>query len=111
MSKKTVFSDSKQESNECEADLEQQKAYELIFDLDLNSSTLAECSRERYECEFYDQFANQVEPMGTSDCIGNYIFLVDLNSYDFNTVLSSSSENVSEEEVVMIDDQNLRSRE
>jgi hypothetical protein len=44
----------KQEGNECETDLEQQKAYELISDLDLNSSTLAKYSRDMYECEFYD---------------------------------------------------------
>ena len=49
--------------------------------------------------------------MMTVDCIANYMFLTDPCSYDFNIVLSSSSENFSEEEVVMIDDQNLRSRE
>jgi hypothetical protein len=25
-------------------------------------------SRDRYSCEFYDQFENQVEPMITNDC-------------------------------------------
>ena len=48
--------------------------------------------------------------MITEDCIGNYMFLTDPYSYDFSTVLSSSSEHFSEEKVVMIDDQNLSSR-
>jgi hypothetical protein len=71
----------------------------------------AEYSRDRYACEAYDQSVNQEEPMMTDDCTGNYMFLTKPCSYDFNTVLSSSSENFSKEEVVMIDDQNLRSRE
>jgi hypothetical protein len=54
---------------------------------------------------------NQEETMMTDDCIGNYMFLTNPCSYDFNTVLSSSSEKFSEEELVMIYDQNLRSRE
>jgi hypothetical protein len=49
--------------------------------------------------------------METSDCIGNYMFLDDLNSYDFNIVLSSSPEQYSKEEVVVFDDHNLLSRE
>jgi hypothetical protein len=76
-----------------------------------NFSVFAEYSRDRYACEAYDQFVNQEEPMMIDDCIGNYMFLTNPCSYDFFTVLSSSSENFSEEEVVMIDDQNLRSRE
>jgi hypothetical protein len=71
----------------------------------------AEYSRDRHACESYDQFVNQEEPMMTDDCIGNYMFFTDPCSYDFNIVLSSSSKNFYEEEVVMIDDQNLRSRE
>jgi hypothetical protein len=53
-------SDSEQEGNECEADLEQQKAYELISDSDLNSSTLAECSRDR------EQEGDQFSRKGTA---------------------------------------------
>jgi hypothetical protein len=53
-------SDSEQEGNECEADLEQQKAYELISDSDMNSSTLAECSRDR------EQEGDQFSRKGTA---------------------------------------------
>jgi hypothetical protein len=72
---------------------------------------LAKFSRDRYACEFYDQFANQVEPMITSDCIGNYTFLIDPNLYDVNLLLSSSCSHYYEEEVVVIDDQDLIIRE
>jgi hypothetical protein len=91
--------------------LEQQQACEFISDSGHNSSIFVEYSRNRYESEFYDQFANQDEPMITDDCIGNYMFLTDPYSYDFNIVLSSSSEHFSEEKVIMMDDQDLGSRE
>jgi hypothetical protein len=95
-------SDFEQGGNECEADLEQQKAYELISDSDLNSSTLAEYSRDRYACEAYDQFVNQEEPMMTDDCIINYMFLADPNPCDGNPVLLSSCEHYSDNEIVFL---------
>jgi len=49
--------------------------------------------------------------MVTDDCIGNYIFSIDPYSYDFNIALSLSSEHFSEEKVVMINNQDLSSRE
>jgi len=91
--------------------LEQQQACEFISDPDLNSSTFAEYSKDRYACEFYDQFANHVEHVITDDCIGNYIFLADHNSYYLNTALSSSYEHHFEERVVVTDDQDLITRE
>jgi hypothetical protein len=100
-----------QESNEVGADLGQQQTCKFNSVSGSDFSVFAECSRDRYACEAYDQCVNQEEPMMTNDFIGNYMFLTDPFSYDFNIVLSSSFENFSEEEVVMIDDQNLRSRE
>jgi hypothetical protein len=91
--------------------LEQQQAGEFISNCKSDSSVVAEISMDRYECEFYDQFANQEESMITDDCIGNYVFLIDPYSYDFNTILSSSFEHFSEEKVIMIDNQDLMSRE
>jgi len=91
--------------------LEQQQTYECISDSDLNSSIFAEYSRDRYACEFFDQIANQDEPMVTDDCIDNYMFLADYNPCHLNTALSSSSEHYSEEEVVVFDDHKLISRE
>jgi GAF domain-containing protein len=100
-----------QESNEVGVDLGQQQTCKFNSVSGSDFSVFTEYSRDRYACEAYDQFVNQEEPMMTDDCIGNYMFLTNPYSYDFNTVLLSSSENFSEEEVVMIDDQNLRSRE
>ena len=45
--------------------------------------------------------------MVTNDCICNYMFLADQNSYDIKPVLSSYFVPLSEEEVTMIDDQSL----
>jgi hypothetical protein len=90
-------SDFEQEGNECETELEQQRACEFILDSDLDSSIFAEYSRDRYEPEVYDQFANQIEPMVTNDCIGNYMFLIDPNPYDENPVLLSSCDHCFEE--------------
>ena len=64
-------------------------------------------SQDRYESGFYDQFANQDEPMITDDCIGNYMFSTDFYSYDVNLVLSSDCEHYSQKEILMIDDQDL----
>jgi len=104
-------SDFEQESNEVGADLGQQQTCKFNSVSLSDFSVFVEYSRDRYACEAYDQCVNQEEPMMTDDCIGNYMFLTDPCSYDFNIVLSSSSANFSEEGVVMIDDQNLRSRE
>jgi hypothetical protein len=103
-------SDFEQGGNECEADLEQQKAYELISDADLNSSTLAEYSRDRYACEAYDQFVNQEEPMMTDDCIINYMFSAEPNPCDGNLVLLSSCQHYSDNEIVVFDDHELISK-
>jgi hypothetical protein len=101
-----------QEGNECEADLEQQQACEIISDSDLNSSTFAEYSRDRYACEFYNQFANHVEHVVTDDCIGNYMFLADHNPCHLNTALSSSYDHDSEErQIAIFYDHKLLSRE
>ena len=48
--------------------------------------------------------------MVTNDCIGNYMFLADQNSYDIKPILSSSFVHLFEEEVTMIDDQYLITR-
>jgi hypothetical protein len=49
-----------QESKEYKEDLEQQQAGEFISYCESDSSTFAEYSRDRYACEFYDQFANHL---------------------------------------------------
>ena len=100
-----------QERNEVGADLGQQPTCEFHLVSESDFSVFAEYSRDRYACEAYDQCVNQEEPMMTDDCIGNYMFLTDPYSYDFNIVLSSSSEHFSEEKVIMMDDQDLNSRE
>ena len=100
-----------QEDYESEADLEQQQACELLSDLESDSSVFANYYQDRYESGFYDQFANQDEPMITDDCIGNYMFSTDLYSYDVNPVLSSYFEHYSQKEILMIDDQDLIIRE
>jgi hypothetical protein len=81
------ISDSEKESSKYEADKEQQLEGEYMSDSELDFSVWAEYSRDRYACEVYDQFVNQEEPMMIDDCIGNYVFLTDPCSYDFNTVL------------------------
>ena len=45
--------------------------------------------------------------MITDDCIGNYMFSTDFYSYDVNHVLSSNCEHYSQNEILMIDDQDL----
>ena len=100
-----------QEDYESEAYLEQQQACELLLDLESDSSLFAKYSQDRYESGFYDQFANQDEPMITDDCIGNYMFSTDLYSYDVNPILSSYYEHYSQKEILMIDDQDLIVRE
>jgi hypothetical protein len=102
--------DSEQKSSEYEVDKEQQPEGEYISDSELDSSVLAEYSRDRYACEVYDQFVNQEDPMMTDDCIRNYMFLVDPNPCDGNLVLSSSCENYSDKEIVIFDDHELMSR-
>jgi hypothetical protein len=91
--------------------LEQHQACESISYLNLNSSTFAKYSDDRYESEFYDQFANKVEPMVTVDCIGNYMFLDDHNPCHLNTALSSSEHYSEERQVAIFDDHKLLSRE
>lgn len=91
--------------------MEQQRACEFISDSGQNSSIFSKFSRDRYDFEVYDQFINQNEPMITNDYIGNYMFLADHNPCHSNIALSSFSKNFSEEEVVMIDDQDLIIRE
>ena len=59
----------------------------------------------------YNQFENQVKPMITYDCIGNYIFLADHNLCHSNNALSLSSEHYSEEEVIVFDDHKLITKE
>ena len=71
----------------------------------------AKYSQDRYESGFYDQFANQDEPMITYNCKGNYMFSTDFYSYDVNHVLSSYCEHYSQKEILMIDDQDLTIRE
>jgi hypothetical protein len=90
-------SDFEQENNEVGTVLEQQRVCELFLDSDLNFSTVSEYSRDRYESEVYDQFANQNESMITNDCIENYMFLADHNPCHLNIALSSSAEDCSEE--------------
>ena len=99
--------DCSEENSKFEADLDQQPEGEYILDLESDFSVCAEYSRDRYEFEFHDQFANQEEPMVTDNYIGNYMFSVDPNSYDVKPVLSSSFVHLSEEEVTIIDDQSL----
>jgi hypothetical protein len=96
---------------ECKAVCEQQRACESISNSSQSFSIFAECSRNRYESECYDQFTNQDEPMVTNDFISNYIFSNDLYSYDLDIVSSSSSDHFSEEKVIMINDHKLISRE
>jgi hypothetical protein len=91
--------------------LEQQQASEFISNYESNSLVFADVSMDRYTCEFYDQFENQVEPMITDGFMDNYIFSTDPYSYDLNIVVSSSSEHFSEKKVIMIDNQDLISRE
>ena len=87
--------------------MEKQQACELLSDLESDSSVFAKYSQDRYDSRFYDQFANQYEPMITDDCIGNYMFSTDLYSYDVNPVLSSYCEHYSQKGILMIDDQYL----
>jgi hypothetical protein len=96
---------------ECKAVCEQQRVCESISDSSQSFSIFVECSRNMYESECYDQFANQDEPMVTNDCISNYIFSTDLYSYDLDIVSSSCSDHFSEEKVIMINDHKLISRE
>jgi len=91
--------------------LEQQQASKFISDCESDFSTFAECLKDRYEPEVYNQFENQVEPMITDDIIDNYIFSVDSCSYDLNTSLSLSFEHYSKEEVIVFDDHNLITKE
>jgi len=92
--------------------LEQQQSCEIILDSDLNSSTFAEYSRDRYVCEFYNQFANHVEHVVTNDCIGNYMFLADHNPFHLSTSLSSYYDHDFEERQISIfDDHKLLSRD
>ena len=49
--------------------------------------------------------------MITNDCIGNYMFSTDFNSYDVNPVLSSYYEHYSQREILMINDQDMIIRE
>ena len=72
---------------------------------------IAKYSQGRYEYGFYDQFANQDDPMITDYCIVNYLFSTDLYSYDVNPILSSYYEHYSQKEILMIDDQDLIIRE
>jgi hypothetical protein len=104
-------SDFEQEGNDYEAVLEQQQAAETTSDCESNSSTFAEYSRNRYSCKIYDQFTKHVEPMITNDCIDNYIFKTDHDLCHSNTALSSSSENFSEEKVIVFDDHNVITKE
>jgi hypothetical protein len=60
----------------------------------------ADVSMDRYACQILE---NEI----VDDCIDNYMFVANHNPYDLNTVLSLSSEHYSEEEVVVIDDQDL----
>ena len=76
-----------QPSNEFEADLEQHQACKFSSYCEPNSSTFVEYSRDRYSCKFYNQFENQVKPMITYYCIGNYIFLAEHNLCHSNTAL------------------------
>jgi hypothetical protein len=102
--------DCSEENSKFETDLDQQPEGEYISDSESDFSVCAEYSRDRYEFEFHDQFANQEEPMVTDNYIGNYMFSVDPNSYDVKPVLSSSFVHLSEEEVTIIDDQSLISK-
>jgi hypothetical protein len=102
--------DLEQKSSEYEADKEQQLEGEYISDSELDSSTLAKYSRDRYACEAYDQFVNQEEPMMTDDCIINYMFSADPNPCDGNLVLLSSCEHYSDNEIEVFDDRKLISR-
>jgi len=90
-------SDFEQESNEFEADLDQQPESEDISDSESDSSVCAEYSRDRYDDEVYDQFANQAGPRVTEDHIGNYILSADQNSYDIKPFRSPSCVHLSEE--------------
>jgi len=90
-------SDFEQESNEFETNLDQQPEGEYISDSKSDSSVCAEYSRDRYDYEVYDQFANQNKPRITNDRIENYMFLADHNPYHLDISLSSSTEDRSEE--------------
>jgi hypothetical protein len=104
-------SDFKQEGYDYEAVLEQQQAGKFISDCESDFSIFAECLKDRYEPEVYNQFEIQVEPMITDDFMNNYIFPVDCYSHDLNIDVSSSSKHFSEEKIIMIDKQDLISRE
>ena len=104
------ISDSEYESSGYETDLDQQPEGECISDSESVFSVCAEYSKDRYGYEFYDQFANQEEPMVTNDDIDNYIFSADQNSHDVKPIMSPSCVHLSEEEVTIFDDQSLISR-
>jgi hypothetical protein len=91
--------------------LEQQPAGKFLSDCESDFSTSAECIKDIYEPEVYNQFEIQVEPMITDDFMKNYIFSVDCYSHDLNIDVSSSSKHFSEEKIIMIDKQDLISRE
>ena len=101
------ISDSEYESNEYETDLDQQPEGEYISDSVSVSSVCAEYSRDRYDDEVYDQFANQAEPRVTDDYIGNYIFSVDQNSCDIKPIRSPSCVHLSEEVNTILYDQKI----
>jgi hypothetical protein len=60
----------------------------------------ADVSMNMYTCQILE---NEI----VDDYINNYMFLAGHNPCNLNTALSLSSENYSEKEVVVIDDQDL----
>jgi hypothetical protein len=105
------ISNFQQENSECESDLGQQQGCKYVSNYESDSSMIADVSMNRYACQIQEKFSNNVEDEIVDDCIDNYMFLIDQNPYDVNLVFSSSCENYSKEEVVMIDDQDMIIRE
>jgi hypothetical protein len=82
-----------------------------MIDWESNSPIFADVSMVRYACQFHEQFSNNFEDEIVDVCINNYIFLADNDQYALNPFSSSYYEHQSEERVVVMDDQDLITRE
>jgi hypothetical protein len=104
-------SDDEQEDSEYESNLEQQQGSRYDSQLESGSSTFADFSMGKNTYQYYDQFPKHFEHVAVVDCIYNCMFLAD-HSYDvLNHDVPLSCDHSYEEEMEIVDDQELVSKE
>jgi hypothetical protein len=104
-------SDSEQEDSEYESDMEQKQGSRYDSELESGSSTFAYFSMGRNTYQSYDHLPKHFEHVAMVDCIDNCMFLAD-HSYDvLNPVAPLSCDHYYEEEMEIVDDQELVSKE